>query len=421
MSTGFDNRKFREEMPQRTTTDACPNYCHSETSRKVFRSSRWREVDDVRPSFGDGSIFRPLVGQRRNPILGTATDPDSPLYSRLDQGPGVLSNMDAFRGKFATGGGATFGAFRLVDAAEGVVIEVKLQWESQKFLDAATDWEKKNSPLIHPGKHRPMIPIVDVEGYIIAYSGVTSPNYLWETGDGRIMLIPEIGGQNISDSEAAANLKRWGWKALDGADEAKFITNVDGEVLTFDLSDIGLEAPGFIPSLMLGLYGSLIFSVIKGGIKTLIVRSTIRRSAAKGLKSASGEEMAAQLRRKGEKVVVNLGGTGEVNGALNLNPNIVAPRIGIPNLIQRPGEEIGQIFKRNTVDAIVSNRLPPNTIDWIRLLSGAKEALKPGGSITIAFQGVGDDAAIILEQFRKLGFREIEDVLGKGAVLKAIK
>jgi hypothetical protein len=85
-------------------------------------------------------------------------------------------------------------------------------------------------------------------------------------------------------------------------------------------------------------------------------------------------------------VVVNIGGTGEVKGAINLNPNIVAARKDIPNHIAKGGEEIGEVFGANTIDAIVSNRLPPNTIDWVRTLAGSHKVLKKGGKVSIRFQ-----------------------------------
>jgi hypothetical protein len=45
--------------------------------------------------------------------------------------------------------------------------------------------------------------------------------------------------------------------------------------------------------------------------------------------------------------------------------------------------------------------------------------LKPGGKITIRFQGVGDDAKLIMEQFSKLGFKQPKNHFG--AALEAVK
>jgi hypothetical protein len=109
-----------------------------------------------------------------------------------------------------------------------------------------------------------------------------------------------------------------------------------------------------------------------------------------------GPRMVSSLQRAGKRVVVNIGGTGEVADAINLN-NQAVPRKDIAALIQRDAAEIGEVFNANTIEEITSNRLPPNTFDWNRLIPGAYKVLKPGGSITIRFQGVGNDAATILK------------------------
>jgi LysM domain len=137
--------------------------------------------------------------------------------------------------------------------------------------------------------------------------------------------------------------------------------------------------------------------------------------------ASEGAGLVAQLRQAGKRVAVNIGGTGEVADAINLNPNQVAPRKGIPNWIAKEAEQIGQVFGPNSVDEIVSNRLPPNTIEWTKVLPGAHKVLRPGGSISIRFQGVGGDGPIIMEQLRKLGFRNINNPMNMGAVIEAVK
>jgi hypothetical protein len=71
-----------------------------------------------------------------------------------------------------------------------------------------------------------------------------------------------------------------------------------------------------------------------------------------------------KLRRASKSVRVNLGGTGEVTDAINLNPKHVAPRERVPNLLETWGENIGDLFEGNSIDEIVSNRLPPSTVNW---------------------------------------------------------
>ena len=170
-----------------------------------------------------------------------------------------------------------------------------------------------------------------------------------------------------------------------------------------------------------GLYRSLLSlgarSVPEAGAKISL------DALAKGIIEIDSElearEVVIEFRSSGKRVMVNIGGTGEVEGAINLNPNLVAPRKNIPNLIKRPAEDVGDIFEGNSVDEIVSNRLPPNTIDWTKVLPGAQRVLRAGGSITIRFQGIGQDAAVILQLFKDLGFKNIQNF--QGAALSAIK
>jgi len=143
-------------------------------------------------------------------------------------------------------------------------------------------------------------------------------------------------------------------------------------------------------------------------------RSGFSKSASQKI----GSEMAGSLRRAGKPVVVNLGGVGEELEAINLNPNKVAPRKDIPNLIAQEGEAIEQLFEPGSVDKIVSNRLPPNTLDWRRIIPGAQKVLKPGGTLTIRFQGTGYDSEVIVAELKRLGFKQIEDFK---AVVTAVK
>jgi hypothetical protein len=131
--------------------------------------------------------------------------------------------------------------------------------------------------------------------------------------------------------------------------------------------------------------------------------------------------LVKQLRQLGKRVVVNIGGTGEVKDAINLNPNKVAPRKDIPHLVAEGAERIGEIFEPNAIDEIVSNRLPPNTIRWQMVLPGAHRVLKPGGSISIRFQGVGKDGPVIIQEMRRLGFTKINNPMDMGAVIEATK
>jgi len=119
-----------------------------------------------------------------------------------------------------------------------------------------------------------------------------------------------------------------------------------------------------------------------------------------------------KLRRAAKFVRVNLGGTGEVADAINLNPNRVAPREGIPNLIQTGAEGIGELFESGSIEEIVSNRLPPNTINWSQVIPGAFRVLRKNGRIIIRFQGNGENTKLIVSAMEKAGFREIKETAG---------
>jgi hypothetical protein len=159
------------------------------------------------------------------------------------------------------------------------------------------------------------------------------------------------------------------------------------------------------------------------------------RSARPGIGLIQGLEEEATLARSvvneartEGRVVVNVGGEGEVSGAINLN---IQNRLRqpIPRFVQGMAEDIGEIFPANSLDEIVSNRLPPNCLDFTRVIPGVQRVLKPGGRLQFAFQGAGSDGAVIVPALQRLGFRNIR-VNGRpvegladftGAIFEAVK
>lgn len=185
-------------------------------------------------------------------------------------------------------------------------------------------------------------------------------------------------------------------------------------------SEPGLESEDPLSYLMVG---SALLSLARLGGKVvlrMLAKRALRKAAIKA-ETEIGREMVKSLRAEGKRVVVNIGGTGEEAGAINLNPNVVAPRKYIPQHIPKEAEGIGELFDANTIDEIVSNRLPPNTIDWTKVLPGAQKVLKPGAKIVIKFQGVGGDARIIRGIWQQLGFTAYEDTANVGALLTLTK
>jgi hypothetical protein len=145
---------------------------------------------------------------------------------------------------------------------------------------------------------------------------------------------------------------------------------------------------------------------------------------------ATAQRLVAELIRQGKRVVVNIGGEASPNDiarwgdaalfAINLNSLMeTRPQSGIPNLVRADAARIGELFDAGQVDEIISMRLPPDVLDWQTIIPGAHRTLKPGGRITINFQGVGSDAPLIVEAMRHARFRNIENL--SGAVITAIK
>ena len=111
--------------------------------------------------------------------------------------------------------------------------------------------------------------------------------------------------------------------------------------------------------------------------------STLRLMGKKEL-AEMAERMAQQMAAKYGKVLVNLGGAGEVANAINVNP-LIAQRVkDIPNLVRAGAEEVGSLFKPGTVDKIVSNDIVRGTVNWSRATRGSFSILKSGGQVSIA-------------------------------------
>lgn len=94
--------------------------------------------------------------------------------------------------------------------------------------------------------------------------------------------------------------------------------------------------------------------------------------------------------RAGKKVIVNIGGEagkeemamfGE-HIALNHQVRMSAGSRVVPNLVKEPGENIGRVFKPNSVDKVVSRKVD-HTFDTDKVAEGAHKVLKPGGELNM--------------------------------------
>ena len=148
-------------------------------------------------------------------------------------------------------------------------------------------------------------------------------------------------------------------------------------------------------------------------------REAAKRAEQELAKAATG--LARQMAAKHGKVVVNLGGTGEVANAINVNP-LTAQRVkDIPNLVRAGAEKVGTLFKPGTVDKIVSNDIVFGTVNWLKTAKGSFVALKSGGQVSIApYAGsLAEHLAQIQAALKAAGFKDIK-VLG-GRVITAVK
>jgi hypothetical protein len=134
--------------------------------------------------------------------------------------------------------------------------------------------------------------------------------------------------------------------------------------------------------------------------------------------ATTARNLVARIRAAGAPVIINIGGAGaphEPANAINVNPNKVAPRLGIPNHIEAKGEDIGELFAPDSVDQVVGHQLPPLVLDWNAVARGAFKIMRSGGVFEVYFRGAHpEDAANCRNALVTAGFRNvtvISDVL----------
>ena len=135
------------------------------------------------------------------------------------------------------------------------------------------------------------------------------------------------------------------------------------------------------------------------------------------------QQIAARVKAENGEVVVNIGGTGaphEPAHAINLNPNKVATRKGIPNHVAEPGENVGSLFGADSVDKIVGHHLPPTVLNWSEVAPGSFRVLRSGGRFEVYFRGAHpEDAAYLSQSLKEAGFIDVEVI--SDVVIKAVK
>jgi ABC-type amino acid transport substrate-binding protein len=125
--------------------------------------------------------------------------------------------------------------------------------------------------------------------------------------------------------------------------------------------------------------------------------------------------MAEEMATRHGKVVVNLGGTGEVANAINVNPLAAQQVKDVPNLVRDGAEDVGSLFKAGTVDNVVANDIVAGTVNWSKAAGGSFRILKSGGQVSIApyAGGLAPHLAEIQSALRAAGFKEVRVELGR--------
>ncbi|HEX8000712.1 MAG TPA: RHS repeat-associated core domain-containing protein [Pyrinomonadaceae bacterium] len=157
------------------------------------------------------------------------------------------------------------------------------------------------------------------------------------------------------------------------------------------------------------------------------ITGAVRGGIALGAMMFARREAATLAAETAGNLIVNIGGVGEVAGAINVN--ILKDRVaaGIPNLIKASGSEIGNLFKAGSVSKIISNRLPFSGVaesgGWTNLASGAYRVLAPGGRVTMnVTTSSAAEVAALQTAFKSAGFASVK-VEGSGfaTIVNAIR
>jgi hypothetical protein len=135
------------------------------------------------------------------------------------------------------------------------------------------------------------------------------------------------------------------------------------------------------------------------------------------------QELTDEIAKRGEKVVVNMGGAGarhEPKGAINVN-NQSVPRKDIPNLVQADASKVGELFRPSSVDRFEGHNMAPGVIDWEQAAPGVHKSLRPGGTLEYYYRGANADAKAAEAALRKVQppFQKVENI--GDVVIKAVK
>lgn len=307
---------------------------------------------------------------------------------------------------------------------------------NQDFAGYSTPFERQWSALI-PGNFNPLFPVVipKTEAWfsellVVGHTGrvtgdhfFTPPNYALHHGLRRGLDAERQFNAGVPVSLAITDgdgRQRIGISE----EEYSVITSVDGTVLSIqNKQSTGYLVSEFGPLLVIGSILAPLAIGLGRSVVSLVAEAREAWVARQELSAA--RETARELMAGKSKVVLNLAGTGEVPGAINVNNLVDEQKSGIENLVFGRAEDVGAIFPPNSVDEVVSNNVVAAVgeagINWPVAARGCYTILRSGGRISIApYMGLIDaQLAAVKAALQAAGFRNI--TVEFGTVVTAIK
>ncbi len=123
---------------------------------------------------------------------------------------------------------------------------------------------------------------------------------------------------------------------------------------------------------------------------------------------------------------VDVGGTGNIKNATNLNP--VKPgsggqETGIPNHVKGTMEEMDRFFEPGSVKTMYSQRLRYGDVDWPKATQAAAKVMPPGGKVSMNVWTQTDQEVEALKgAFQRAGFKNVRIIGdGPGTMVEAVR
>jgi hypothetical protein len=284
-------------------------------------------------------------------------------------------------------------AFRLQQdglVATTLIVEAPARADYRAF---ATDWEIQNSPLC-VFSHRYQ-PIVDEGDQVLAYGRV-------EWADRVAHFIQnDIDGVEFDNRTIAEKGME---EDIVGNELVATIATLGGSLLIRSLARAAITSSSRFA----------VLAIAEGAIDAARgVTSAAFRLAMLGLRTIRARALVRIFNRRGLRVIVNIGGEAAAEelkfGSPQIAVNSFPPGRGeinkvIPNLIREKGEEIGTLFGKDSVDMIVSSKLPLD-VDTHAIAQGAAKVLKPGGQLKMSFLPSQEFVDTFVRQLRAAGFK----------------